>query len=139
MKLISFVILLGLASTAMASDLAPFTTDGCSRFPDGTSSEPELWLDCCTVHDVAYWQGGTSEQRLQADKVLKQCVIAAGEPTIASLMFAGVRVGGTPYLPTAFRWGYGWPYMRRYGALSDAETEAVRKALKGAGVEPLAD
>ena len=119
-----------------ASDLAPFTTDGCSRFPDGTSSKPTLWLACCTVHDIAYWQGGTAEQRLQADRVLKQCVNAVGEPTIASLMFAGVRVGGSPYLPTAFRWGYGWPYGRPYGTLSDAELTAVREGLKAAGLEP---
>ena len=136
MKLLAFVILLGICSMPVASDLAPFTTDGCSRFPDGTSSERTLWLDCCTAHDVAYWQGGTAAQRLQADQVLRQCVIDTGESMLASLMFIGVRVGGTPYLPTSFRWGYGWPYMRRYGALSDAEMAAVREALNIAEVEP---
>lgn len=136
MKLIPLVILLGLASTVAASDLKPFTTDGCSRFPDGTPSQEELWLKCCLDHDIAYWRGGTSDERVAADQILKQCVSAVGEPEIALLMLAGVRVGGTPYLPTSFRWGYGWPYLRGYKALSEAEQEAVREALKIEGREP---
>jgi len=42
-------------------------------------------------------------------------------------MFTGVRVGGTPYLPTSFRWGYGWPYPRAYGELNTVELEQVKK------------
>jgi hypothetical protein len=41
-------------------------------------------------------------------------------------MLAGVRVGGTPFLPTTFRWGYGWPYPKLYGELSENELEQVR-------------
>ncbi len=63
MKPFLVVVILFFAGAENASDLAPFTTDGCSRFPDGTLSEPDLWLECCTVHDVAYWHGGTDEQR----------------------------------------------------------------------------
>ena len=36
-------------------------------------------------------------------------------------MLAGVRVGGSPYFPTSFRWGYGWSYPRWYQALTDEE------------------
>ncbi len=133
MKPFVVVVILFFAGTANASDLAPFTTDGCSRFPDGTLSEPDLWLECCTVHDVAYWQGGTDEQRSVADLELRQCVSGLGRPTIALLMFVGVRIGGTPYVPTSFRWGYGWPYFRDYGALREFERAAVEKALKDAG------
>jgi len=136
MKSLFPVLLLFLSLSADASDLAPFTTDGCSRFPDGTRSQPELWLQCCSEHDVAYWQGGTEDQRVEADRVFKQCVVDIGETMIASVMFVGVRIGGTPYLPTSFRWGYGWPYMRSYGALTETEMEAVREALKIRKVEP---
>lgn len=45
-------------------------------------------------------------------------------------MLAGVRVGGTPYLPTMFRWGYGWPYPRGYKALTDEERQQI-EALEG--------
>jgi len=44
-------------------------------------------------------------------------------------MLAGVRVGGSPYYPTPYRWGYGWPYARGYKALSDEEKAQVRTKL----------
>ena len=125
-----FVFLLFLLSSVSASEIRPFESDGCSSFPDGTLWQNELWLACCTAHDYAYWQGGTFEQRLKADQELEACVSAVGEPEIARLMLAGVRVGGTPYLPTLFRWGYGWPYPRGYKALSDEERQQI-EALEG--------
>ncbi|BFM13951.1 hypothetical protein R50073_01340 [Maricurvus nonylphenolicus] len=114
-----------LAVHAFASELKPFTSDGCSAFPDGTFAQNELWLACCTAHDYAYWQGGTYEERKEADIALQQCVAQVGEEEIALLMLAGVRVGGTPFLPTTFRWGYGWPYPRLYGQLTAHEREQV--------------
>ena len=81
-----------------------FKSDGCSMFPDG------YWFECCVIHDLAYWMGGTSEERLKADEELKKCVAEKGHPKTARLMFLGVRVGGVWWLPTPFRWGFGWPY-----------------------------
>ncbi len=109
-----------------SSTIKPFTSDGCSSFPDGTFNQKELWLSCCTAHDYAYWQGGTYDQRLQADQELKMCVEGVGEPELAVLMLAGVRVGGTPFLPTSFRWGYGWSYPKLYGALTDEELAQIK-------------
>ncbi len=105
--------------------IKPFTSDGCSDFPNGTFEHKELWLSCCTDHDHSYWQGGTYEERLTADKQLEQCVSNVGEPLIAELMLAGVRVGGSPYFPTSFRWGYGWPYPRFYKALTTEEQKKI--------------
>lgn len=105
--------------------IAPFTSDGCSLFPDGTVKEQEAWLACCTAHDLAYWQGGTKAQRLAADNALQVCVQEKNHPNIATLMLQGVRVGGTPYLPTTFRWGYGWPYPRGYQPLTDEELKKI--------------
>ncbi len=117
-----------LATPVLADELKPFTSDGCSAFPDGNRAQHELWLACCIAHDFAYWQGGTSAQRKEADDTLAQCVTKTGERAIAQLMLAGVRVGGTPYLPTRFRWGYGWPYLRGYKALTAEElTEVARQ------------
>lgn len=122
---------------AMAADkIKPFTSDGCSAFPDGTIAQQQLWLACCVAHDLAYWQGGTYQQRVQADQNLRQCVEQVGEPTIAVLMLAGVRVGGTPYLPTPFRWGYGWPYPRGYKAVSAAEQHIIQAQLDNAKHQP---
>lgn len=112
---------------ATASELKLFTSDGCSSFPDGTLEDKKRWLTCCQAHDFAYWKGGTYQDRLDADKELKFCVAETGNPKIAELMLAGVRVGGTPYLPTKFRWGYGWPYFRGYQELSEEDVESINK------------
>jgi hypothetical protein len=109
--------------------IKPFTTDGCSSFPNGTIAEKELWMHCCTRHDKSYWQGGVYEERVVADNALKECVEKVGNGRVAQLMLLGVRVGGTPYLPTKFRWGYGWPYVRGYKKLSKEESDMVKVLL----------
>lgn len=121
--------LLASAGTACSGDLQPFISDGCSLFPEGTPAQQELWLDCCTAHDLAYWRGGTEEERLAADLELQRCVAAVGQPEVARLMLEGVRVGGTPRLPTRFRWGYGWPWPREYRPLTPGEQAEVTRLL----------
>jgi len=111
-----------------STHLSPFTSDGCSSFPDGTLEQETLWLSCCTAHDYAYWQGGTYQERVEADKDLTACVAQTGQREIAALMLAGVRVGGTPFLPTTFRWGYGWTYPRGYKALTEEEKAQIGKS-----------
>lgn len=113
-----------------AAALIPFKSDGCSSFPDGTISQSDLWLKCCIEHDIAYWAGGTADQREKADEKLKECVTEVGEPEIAQLMLTGVRVGGSPYLPTSFRWGYGWPFPKGYEPLTNEEQAEVNKEIK---------
>lgn len=78
-----------------------FTTDGCSRAPN------DGWVACCIVHDIPYWCGGNEVDRESADQFLKQCVNKQ-VGFIGSLIYAGVRLGGAPWLPTPWRWGYGW-------------------------------
>jgi hypothetical protein len=112
-----------------AGELRPFTTDGCSVFPEGTPEQQSLWAECCISHDLAYWKGGTYDERLAADRELESCVTKLGEPEIAKLMLAGVRVGGSPYFPTSYRWGYGWPYQRGYQALKENELEQVARQI----------
>jgi hypothetical protein len=116
-----------LLANMAAANIKPFTSDGCSAFPDGTITQKSLWLSCCKEHDVAYWMGGSSQERLAADKSLEACVERAGEPEVAKLMLLGVRVGGSPYLPTKFRWGYGWPYFRGYKSISEKERLQIEK------------
>ncbi len=118
------------ASTASPGDLSPFTTDGCSFFPDGTLVSTDAWLECCTEHDRAYWKGGSFQERVLADMTLKKCVADLGEPQVAEIMLQGVRTGGSPYWPTRFRWGYGWPYPRGYRSLSAEELRQVQ-SLEG--------
>lgn len=85
-----------------------FTTDGCSFWPDSP------WQACCVEHDKAYWCGGTAEQRQQSDQQLMLCVQVTGYPLTAWFMGSGVRIGGHPWLPFPWRWGYGWPWLNPY-------------------------
>lgn len=110
--------------------LADFATDGCSMFPDGTSEQPKLWCQCCVEHDKAYWAGGTQEARRNADILLKQCVLALGQAKTAEIIFIGVRIGGSAYWPTPFRWSYGWPYTRGYQALNLTELAQAQEKLQ---------
>jgi hypothetical protein len=85
----------------------PFTTDGCSLWPDGA------WQTCCVDHDTTYWCGGGAEARREADALLRDCV-ARESAGMAALIWAGVRAAGVPWLPVPWRWGYGWPWPRGY-------------------------
>ena len=123
------VALLLVSNEALAGDLKPFTSDGCSSFPDGTTEQKELWLKCCVAHDFAYWKGGTFTDRKSADVALRECVASVGKKEIALLMLAGVRVGGSPFFPTTFRWGYGWPYPKYYGELTLEEIAQVNERV----------
>ncbi|HNT58469.1 MAG TPA: hypothetical protein PKL99_11330 [Syntrophales bacterium] len=127
---IVLLVVLVLQGCASTGTLKPFRSDGCSLFPDGTPENRDLWLSCCVEHDKAYWRGGTREERLAADEALEACVAACGEPAVAALMKKGVRLGGLPYWPTWFRWGYGWDYPRGYRALTPEEKERAYELIE---------
>jgi len=81
-----------------------FSSDGCSLWPDS------VWVECCVIHDTVYWIGVTSDERMQADRDLRKCVSSTGHPVIGSIMYYGVRAGGVYWIPTPYRWGFGWEY-----------------------------
>ncbi len=127
--LLLMALLLPALSTASAG-LKPFSSDGCSLFPDGTITDRGKWCDCCLTHDIAYWQGGTKTDRKKADLVLHACVLARTQnKVLADTMYAGVRAGGHPAFPNWYRWAYGWQYGRWYKALSDAARASVQTRL----------
>jgi hypothetical protein len=66
------------------------------------------WRDCCVIHDKEYWEGGAWSDRVQADLNLAKCVEARGYHLWAKLMYWGIRIGGSPFWPLSWRWGYGW-------------------------------
>lgn len=121
----NFALVLALAALPALAELQPFSTDGCSHFPDGTNEQPTLWRDCCVAHDAAYWAGGDWSSRVLADRQLELCVLATDQALVGNIMFLGVRVGGSPFWPTRFRWGFGWPYGRGYQPLTEIELRQV--------------
>jgi len=119
-----------MTSCNSGDNLTPFTSDGCSLFPDASLINNHDWCECCLEHDIAYWQGGTASQREQADIKLKHCVLErTGDAVLANLMYEGVRFGGSPYFYNWYRWGYGWSYDRKYQALTEQEQIQVQQHL----------
>ena len=113
--------------------LAPFKSDGCTSFPNGPKENRELWCFACEHHDFTYWQGGTFADRLAADRKMKEDIRNTGHPLAAAVAFAGVRVGGSPLLPTPWRWGYGWEkFPRAYRPLTEEDSQLVKKATPAA-------
>ncbi len=92
--------------------LKPFTTDGCSSFPDGTLSQPTLWRHCCVVHDIDYWMAGENSIRLNSNSALGICVNESlnhnYEFPFGLAMAIGTNLGGSQKLPTSWKWSYGW-------------------------------
>ena len=91
----------------------PFRTDGCSMWPDAMFTG-ESWQACCVTHDIAYWCGGTCTMRKAADEELERCVGDHYQTWMGALMKPGVRVGGPPWIPAYWRWGYGHEYPAGY-------------------------
>ena len=94
-----------------------FTFDGCSG---GMSALYDLfasnlsWEDGCLLHDYAYWQGGTVEEKKKADDELYRHIIEKGySKKYALAMWTFVKIGGQPFLPFPWRWGYGYPYPQK--------------------------
>lgn len=133
-KLLGTMLLVAMLS-ACRSDAAPelqaFTSDGCSLFPDADLITGDDWCSCCFEHDIAYWRGGTEEERLAADRELERCVVAkTGNEVLGRLMFEGVQAGGSPYFYNWYRWGYGWGYERKYQVLTPAERDRADVLLE---------
>ena len=98
-----------------------FSSDGCTAWPD------DVVRACCTEHDMAYWCGGTRKERKRTDARLRECVKEAyGEwpgPLVGWIMQAGVSGGGSPHLPTYWRWGYGHAYGAGYSRSPGSDDE----------------
>lgn len=133
-----FLLLLSLVLPSFASDtdipyiaLRPFKSDGCSLYPDGSISNRKKWVHCCEAHDLRYWTGGTKQERLAADKQLRECVVATGERIQAEILYFGARTNGGPSFPTNYRWGFGWSSPRPYGPLTPQETNLIQSMYPG--------
>lgn len=136
-KLVLIFSILFLSALAQSADaqvennsLHDFTSDGCSMSPDGVVVLVNTdFVPCCVQHDIAYWQGGTRDQKQEADNNLKTCIAEKSNNFIASIYYRGVRMGGGASLPTAFHWGYGWENRRKYAPLSQDQKQMALEKL----------
>jgi hypothetical protein len=128
-KSIPFFLTL-LAPPAFPATLRPFATDGCTFVAEGPRENPDLWRDCCVVHDAFYWMGGSFLERIEADDHFKQCLELRTGEFRAILMRLGVRIGGSPFIPTSARWGFGWKGKPFYFILDSKDKLLVGEKLR---------
>lgn len=92
-----------------------FISDGCSGgmswFFIHILHELEPWHCDCIKHDQEYWLGGAYRDRRQADRDLAIAVISKGYFWWGVIMYIGVRIGGSPWWPFSWRWGYRYKYL----------------------------
>ncbi len=128
--IIVWFCLLTITGCAKKIPLEPFTNAGCEFFPTSSFADTTNVSRCCLEHDMAYWQGGTEDERWAADQAFRDCLISVtGNERLADMMYDAVRMGGTPHFPSWYRWGYGWKSSRAYGPLSEEDREVVRMLL----------
>jgi hypothetical protein len=116
--------------SARASVLAPFETDYCTNYPEGTPKHPDLWKDCCLVHDMTFWAGGTKQNRLDADHALRSCIENVGAPEQARIMYFAVRAGS--YSPIKYpkgKWNNGWDDRGDFQALTPEDIKLIKTEL----------
>lgn len=129
-------------STLERRKLRAFTSDGCSLSPN--SFFQSQIGSCCQLHDVAYWLGGSEAMKNNADEEFANCIKSKVSEdygdipgTIVSASYKmGVGVGGTNKIPSTYRWGYGWNYLRPYEPLKAWEIEEAER-LYGKNLEVL--
>lgn len=99
------------------------------RVPDGCSCVPDFRAtECCDKHDRAYHHGGSKEQRKRADKLFRQCVRNEGYKILDDIFYIGVRMNAVPWLPTKYRWGFGYPFTKGHRGYT-AHSKETEKLL----------
>jgi len=134
MKLLILFLTLTFSMTTFAQssepiELKPFTSDYCSKWPDGKDEEPTQWADCCFTHDMHYWIGGSEDEKKASDVGLKECVKLSGASLNSFIMYIGVRIGGKPG-DADYAWGYGYSSARGYEKVPLEELEKARALLE---------
>tara|TARA_Y100000385_G_scaffold255495_1_gene281148 strand:+ start:7 stop:465 length:459 start_codon:yes stop_codon:yes gene_type:complete len=129
------LILLLLSSSAFARELKGFVTDGCTYFPEGTGSRPNLWAECCHYHDMKYWIGGTHAEQDEADIILRECVREKANDFYAVLMYRGVRFGHYSPIKSKYRWGWGWHKKGYYGDLPPKDLMHAKQLILKSNVK----
>lgn len=122
-----FLVLIFLFSCSFSKSpenhLAPFSTDGCTMYPNGT------WLHCCLAHDMVYWTGGEKSLKEEADQELGMCLAKNGSTVNAKVMTGGVQIGGGANNVLPWAWGYGWEKNLGYSSMSEKQLVEINHQL----------
>ena len=132
MKIFYSLLFLSVSGWAGTQNLAPFETDYCTNYREGTRNKPEQWKHCCLIHDMNFWAGGTKQDRYSADLSLKNCVQDTGAYYEGQLMYLAVRSGS--YSPIKYsnkRWNHGWRTRPNFQKLNVEDIDRIEAELLG--------
>ncbi|MEZ4104086.1 MAG: hypothetical protein R3B60_02240 [Candidatus Paceibacterota bacterium] len=87
-----------------------FKQDGCTLFPDKVFGSD--FSEACLKHDIAYWHGGSEEERKKADTELRLNIADSGISGyyLQYFVYYGTQIFGDTWLTRLFEanWGFGW-------------------------------
>lgn len=105
-------------------NLRPFTTDGPSDFGlhkaitwmsnlgFDTKEFSKVVKSLALVHDNQHWLGdGSGVTRAMSNAQFRDGM-AKQFPSLSKIYWLGVALGSSGKLPTPWRWGYGWKYLK---------------------------
>ena len=126
-----YLLAIGVLAACQAdSHLIAYSSQGCATAPDRSVIESSDWCDCCREHDIAYWRGGTKQQRDHADVRLRKCInVKTNDDELANNMTESANRGEGAYFFAGYRWGYGWQRERNFQPLSEKEVYLTNQYL----------
>lgn len=123
------VLIYSFSASAFSSSriVKNFCTDGCTSVND---LDPEF-IHCCVSHDLAYYKGGTIQEKDKADASLRVCIqqstsgfdLFSSSFGVATTDFGGEGETG---------WGYGWGSTRPskyHNTLSEEELVIYKESV----------
>lgn len=92
--------------------MKPFKSDGCSFVGPiyKLFGKEAPGTEFCVAHDIEFWMGGTFQQFVLSNLRLATQLAKAGYPILGLVRLVGVFIGGWPFLPFPWRWGFGHNY-----------------------------
>lgn len=81
----------------------------CAHLPEKLAVDQ--WSDCCSELDRQYWRGGPFTAQREANQTFRSCIASVyPESYIPVMTYYGLYVFSSPFVPTSWRWAYGWDF-----------------------------
>jgi len=81
----------------------------CANLPEKLAVEK--WGNCCSELDREYWRGGTFIAQREANSAFRTCLgDVYPESYMPIIAYYGLYAVSSPFVPTSWRWGYGWDF-----------------------------
>lgn len=117
-KIVVALIIVGIATWVLwawlfydedEATLQKVQTYHCEHLPEKFAVDQ--WGHCCSALDLEYWRGGTFIAQREANDAFRSCLgDVYPESYVPIIAYYGLYVVNSPFIPTSWRWGYGWDF-----------------------------